>query len=114
MGVKVNGSGVIKGFEKLNDECRERVKKRLEDFSSEIEAEMKRRAPWQDRTGAARAGLKASLKVEDDGVFSIHLEHTVPYGIYLEFAMEKRFAVLAPTMNSVSPQLVEVLKGILY
>lgn len=79
--------------------------KTLEDY-------MKANRPWQDRTGAARAGLVAKLtSSKKNYVQTIELNHSVPYGVYLEYSMGRRFAILEPTMRIKGPEIINDLKG---
>ena len=70
------------------------------------------RAPWRDRTTAARRGLQA---VEDFGteVKIIHLTNQVDYGKYLELAHGKKYAVIVPTAIAELPNLIALIKAAL-
>ena len=65
------------------------------------------KAPWTDRTGHARQRLSGTNTRVTKG-YKITLAHGVDYGIWLELAMEKRFAILEPTVRL---QGQEVLRG---
>ena len=75
--------------------------------SKKLENHMKQNAPWTDRTGHARQRLTGDAEEVKKG-WQITLSHGVDYGIFLELAHEKRFAILAPTIEAKSG---EVLKG---
>lgn len=63
----------------------------------------KTNAPWQDRTGAARAGLKADV-LDSPGVLTeIVLSHGVPYGVWLELAHGGKNAIIAKTIDAQAP-----------
>jgi len=81
--------------------------------ASVLEGKMKEKRPWTDRTGAAKADLKASVSMPDDETVRITLSHGVDYGIWLELANEKRFAIIAPTVREEGPRLVEGLQNIM-
>ncbi len=66
----------------------------------------KAHAPWQDRTGDARAKLDGSSRREGDTTFVNTLQHGVPYGVYLERANTGRFAILAPTVIAMFPTII--------
>ena len=40
----------------------------------------------------------------------IHIGHGVDYGIYLELANEKKYAILQQTVSAVSPEILEWFK----
>lgn len=80
--------------------------------AQDLERYMKANHPWKNRTGAAEAGLSAKLiSSKKKYVQSIELSHGVPYGVYLEYAMEKRFAILEPTIRIKGPDIVNDLQG---
>ena len=72
-----------------------------------LEGYAKEHRPWTDRTGDARKRLTSYVTDIPNG-YRINLAHGVDYGIWLELAMEKRFAILEPTVRL---QGQEVLRG---
>ena len=72
-----------------------------------LEGYAKEHRPWTDRTGDARKRLNGYVTEIPNG-YRINLAHGVDYGIWLELAMEKRFAILEPTVRLQGP---EVLRG---
>lgn len=80
--------------------------------AEEIEIFMKSNHPWRNRTGAAEAGLSARVSSSRlNYVQTIKLSHGVPYGVYLEYAMGRRFAIIEPTMRIKGPEIVDDLYG---
>ena len=63
--------------------------------------------PWTDRTGHARQRLTGSVARVSQG-YQIILAHGVDYGKWLELAHEKKYAIIQPTIQAKSP---EVLSG---
>lgn len=57
-------------------------------------------AKWTDRSGAARQRLNAYVSAMANG-YRITLAHGVEYGIWLELAHEKRFAIIPQTIDYV-------------
>lgn len=78
----------------------------VKDIAQEMEAYAKENAPWDDRTGDARGGLK-TVVVEDavNHTYSIFLGYSVDYGVYLETANGGQFAVVKPTVERFAPVL---------
>lgn len=74
----------------------------------EIESFMRSNAPWEDRTGNARSGLKAKVAVSKDKV-AIILYHSVPYGVYLEVRWGGKYGIIPDAMAAGGPRLVEVV-----
>lgn len=80
--------------------------------AQDLEMYMKSNHPWQNRTGAAEAGLSARLSSSPKNYAQrIDLAHGVPYGVYLEYSMERRFAIIEPTIRIKGPEIVDDLKG---
>jgi len=81
-----------------------------------MEADAKLNAPWQDDTGAARAGLTGSVEPEapQPGMRRIRivLAHSVEYGQFLEFSRGGRNAILWPTIERELPNLARALQDI--
>jgi len=62
--------------------------------------------PWTDRTGQARQRLRGYVTKQDTTV-RINLAHGVNYGEYLEYANEKRYAIIEPTLRANERNVVE-------
>lgn len=74
----------------------------------QAEKHMKENAPWTDRTGNARNGLKAQTVVETNQV-TIYLFHQVPYGVYLETRNSGKYQIINPTIDIFAPKYVELV-----
>ena len=83
-------------------------------------AEMKKKAPWIDRTTNARTGLNQTTSHTGSGAlgFKVHtitLAHGVRYGIWLEKKSPHRGGrpIVVPTMLSAGKQIMDVLRALL-
>lgn len=74
--------------------------------AAEMEAKAKIQRPWTDRTGMAKATLNAEVSKPDPNIIRITLAHGVNYGIWLELAHEKNWAIVAPIINQESPNVI--------
>ena len=81
--------------------------------ASELESKMKMKRPWTDRTGMAKATLNAKVSQPSQDIIRITLSHGVEYGIWLELANGKKYAIVGPTIREESPKVVEGLNGLL-
>ena len=81
--------------------------------ASELQSKMKINRPWTDRTNMAKATLNAKVSQPDSNTVRITLAHGVDYGIWLELANEKRYAIVAPTIREEGPRIVEDLNNIM-
>lgn len=77
-----------------------------------LQGYMQQNAKWTDRTGHARQRLKGTYQKQDDS-FLIVLSHGVNYGIFLELAHEKRFAITVPTAKEKGPEIMKEFEGLL-
>ena len=115
MGIKINygGSSLSSGLNRASVKLGAVVLMYSATKASELEAKMKVNRPWTDRTGMAKALLSAKVSRPDTNTVRITLSHGVNYGMWLELAHEKRFAIVAPTVREEGPRLVEGLSGIM-
>ena len=81
--------------------------------ASQIQAKMKVNRPWTDRTGMAKALLNAKVSQPNTNTVRITLAHGVDYGIWLELAHGKNYAVIAPTIRDEGPRIVEGLNNLM-
>ena len=109
--VYVDVSDVVSGLYRFANFTRGAARKAAKETAVVLEDKMFLEAPWKDRTGEARRGLKAEYFEEDyDGknmTVGVKLKHSVSYGTYLEFNgtrtisyLSRQRPILVPTMES--------------
>ena len=81
--------------------------------ASEIQAKMKTNRPWTDRTNMAKVTLSARVSQPSKDVVRITLAHGVSYGIWLELAHGKNYAIIAPTVREEGPRIISDLGDIM-
>lgn len=81
------------------------VRRVAERNAAQIEAWMKANAPWTDRTGQARATLRAEVLDVTGRAAVILLRHGVSYGIYLETIQGGTYAIITPALDHFAPQI---------
>lgn len=81
--------------------------------ASELQAKMKLNRPWTDRTGMAKALLNTKVSQPNKNTVRITLAHGVDYGIWLELAHGKNYAIIAPTVREEGPRIVEDLNNLM-
>src|SRR5262245_13273308 len=76
--------------------------------ANEAEAWMKANAPWQDRTGRARAGLHVDVVEAPAVIAELVFAHgeDVEYGIWLEIANGGRFGIISKSIDFWGPRLM--------
>lgn len=102
-------------FEWLGDIRRRQVERatlRVADqMAEEIEAWMKANAPWVDRTGQARTTLKAEVIDITGRAALILLTYGVEYGVFLEYAHQGRYAIIAPAIDVFGVRIMRALQA---
>ena len=85
------------------------------DFAAEqTVAQMKLKAPWTDRTGAARGGLHSVTRHNKrTKKHNVTFSHGVDYGIWLEVANSGKYAIIMPTVLAVGKEIMSALDGML-
>lgn len=73
---------------------------------------MRSNAKWTDRTGRARQTLTGT-GYKDNNDYIIKLAHGVSYGVFLELAHEKKFAIIKPTIQSEGNEVIEAFDNLL-
>jgi hypothetical protein len=77
----------------------------FEEMAKQVEEYAKANAPWEDRSGDARAGLTAEARHRLLYNY-IDLYHTVDYGIWLEIRWDGRYAIIEPTLEHFGPEVM--------
>ena len=105
--MRINASDFVKRLSDVETKSQVAFRMFATEGAKKFENYAKQNRPWTDRTGQARQRLTGWVEMFSDKI-RIHIGHGVDYGIYLELANQRRFAVLQKTVNAVSP---EILKG---
>lgn len=77
-----------------------------------MEAYAKDNAPWTDRTGNARQGLRGFVEEVSQTIVDIYISHGMDYGIYLEVSFAGRYAILWPTIQEHMSTITEMLEEV--
>ena len=134
--MKFNMDGLLKGLELLDDKTEMALEMYADTSTKKLEAYAKKHRPWTDRTAQARQRLKGTYKTIPNG-YRLMLSHGVTYGKYLEatnnpnwknpnspgenqltglqteFAYERKFAIISPTIRTKSPEIIKGLTNLL-
>ena len=112
MSFKFDASNLIKGIAEREIKTRAALGLYADTVAKKMETHAKSNKPWVDRTGRAKQSLNSSWKWVGD-VARVELSHGVYYGIYLELCNEKRYAIIKPTIDIISPQAIKGLNKLL-
>lgn len=81
-------------------------------YAAQGENEMRKNAPWKDRTSAARNGLHAKA-THVAGRHTVTFAHGVSYGIWLEVRWAGKYSIVGPTIRTTSRLLMRDLRGLM-
>ena len=81
--------------------------------ASEIQYKMKVNRPWTDRTGMAKALLTCRVSQPKSDIVRLTLAHGVNYGLWLELANGKNYAIIEPTVREEGPRIIEDLNDLM-
>lgn len=95
---------VFDNIGELGDRIERVTSETMDQLGKEMEAYAQANAPWDDRSGDARRGLKSHV-VHSDTRHTIWLGHTEEYGLWLEVRWGGRFAILLPTLREFQHRL---------
>ncbi|OOO66770.1 hypothetical protein BS638_06495 [Clostridium tepidum] len=106
---KIDFENVVEGLEKLTNDTTEKLDKYAEKSGMKMEAYAKQNAPWENQTGQARRTLKGGKEWEGDKV-NIYISGNMEYSPYLEYKNDGKYAILEPTVNKLSKEILEGFK----
>jgi hypothetical protein len=112
MSFKFKASKLLQGLAEKEIRTKAALGLYADTAAKKMENESKANATWKDRTGAARQRLNSTWKWQGN-IVRIELSHGVDYGIWLELCNEGKYAVITPTINKMSPKIIQGLDKIL-
>ena len=111
-GLRFDLSGFVNGMTDFEDKFLRAVLMYANTEAVRLESYMKQNRKWTDRSGAAKQRLRGRA-YNIAPVVRIELSHGVDYGIWLELANEKRFAIVEPTIRLKGPEVIEGLEDLM-
>lgn len=111
--IKWADSDLDKGLAKFGPKASAAILMYASTKAIKLEHDMKYNRPWTDRTGMAKATLNAKVSQPNPNRVRITLAHGVSYGIWLELAHEKNYAIVGPTVQREGPRMVSELNNLM-
>lgn len=108
-----NKSTLNKNLDKMSEKLGAVILMYASTKAKELQSKMKINRPWTDGTGMAKALLDATVSQPNKNTIRITLSHGVDYGIWLELANEKNYAIIAPTVREEGPRIVSDLNNLM-
>ena len=103
--ISFNSSDMKNKLKSLNTKGRQAIDMYASIACEQLTVSAKMNRPWTDRTGLAKQSLHS--------YYRITLSHGVTYGVYLEYAFEKRYAIIEPTIRRMAPNIIRNFEGLL-
>ncbi|MCX6786835.1 MAG: hypothetical protein NTU85_03440 [Candidatus Kaiserbacteria bacterium] len=112
--VKPPEAELVPNIVAYGDRVRVAVRAVADYMAQKVQGEMRAGAPWEDRTGNARSGLFSVVEEASRDLVMIWLSHgtTIDYGVFLELAHGKKYAIIVPTMQANIPVIEKMLRDI--
>lgn len=85
----------------------------MQTAATKMERWAKENAPWTDRTGQARQRLTGQAYWEDKNIVVAAIAHQVDYGIWLELAHQRKYAILEKALEEHRGEIEEAVKTLL-
>lgn len=111
-GIKFDFDDLLSNLENMETKSQVAIRMYAQEGAKKFENYAKRNRPWTDRTGRARQMLIGWVEVLSDRV-KVIIGHGVSYGVYLELCHEKRYAILQPTVNALSKEVLEGYRNLM-
>lgn len=111
--MKMDISDMVGKMESMGTRADAAVRIFAQQGAEKLRSHAQKNARWTDRTGSARQRLNAYVSAMADG-YRITLAHGVEYGIWLELAHGKKYAIIPEAINYVgSTEIMPAYEGFL-
>ena len=112
MDINFDPSGILNGLAETEIRMRAAVGLFGDAAAKKLEADAKKNAPWKDCSGDARKSIQGESEWAGANM-KVGVSGNMDYFVFLEYAMEKRYSVLEPTILKLSPEIVEGMRNLL-
>ena len=111
-GFRLDASELIEGISGFENRANAAIRAYAETSALKLQNNARQNARWTDRTGQARQRLTGTCLTAANG-YRLELSHGVDYGIWLELANEKRYAIIPETINSTGGEIMSGFNNLL-
>ena len=112
MGFKFDASKMLSGLSETGLKIKASVGVYADTSAKKMENHAKNNYKWNDQTFKASRSLYGRWYWNGDKA-RIEIGHGVDYGVYLEYCNEKRYAIIKPTIDATSSDIINGLRNIL-
>ena len=107
-GLSFDPSNIVNGLNSFHSRFQAAVQMYADISAIKLQNYAREHRKWTDRTGQARQRLTGYTGRTATG-YRVYIAHGVSYGVYLEYAHEKRYAILEETVLKVGSE--DILPG---
>ena len=107
MSFRVDATNFINSIEQTNNRLLRATRLYAETSAAQLESYAKTNAPWNDITGISRNTISHEVKSDRYKQTIILRGGVSAHFPYLEFAFERRYAIINPTMIKLAPGIVK-------
>ena len=107
--IRIDAKQLLDNLERAEIKSQVAIKMFANEGAKKFQNYAKLNRPW---TGHARQRLIGWVETFSDKT-RIYISHGVDYGVYLELCNERRFAILQPTVNACSKEVLDGYKDLL-
>ena len=112
MSFKFDASKMLSGLSETGLKIKASVGVYADTSAKKMENHAKNNYRWNDQTFKASRSLYGRWYWNGDKA-RIEIGHGVDYGVYLEYCNEKRYAIIKPTIDATSSDIIKGLRNIL-
>ena len=107
-------SKLQKALDKWGDDVFVAIKAIADKVATQAQNDMRQNAPWTDRTGNARSALFSEAERFAEDAVVIYFSHgsAIFYGAMLELGHGMKYAIIAPSIQRVLPDLKKMLDNL--
>lgn len=112
MAIKTDISKALKSIAEVELKMKAAIGLYADTSAKKLESHAKNNASWTDRTALARKTISGGYEWKGNKCL-IFVSGNTDYFEYLEFTNEKKYAILYPTINQLSPSIIRGMNNLL-
>ncbi|KEI12791.1 hypothetical protein [Clostridium novyi] len=112
MSFDVNIDGILRGLTRLETRSKVALGVYADTAAKKLEKHAKENAKWTDNTGLARKTIKGGKEWEGEKC-NVYVAGNMEYSPFLELCNDKKYAILKPSVNKLSPEILRGLKNLM-
>ncbi|MCD3217484.1 hypothetical protein FDJ70_07590 [Clostridium botulinum] len=112
MSFDVNIDGILRGFTIFETRSKVALGVYADTAGKKLETYAKENAKWTDDTGLARKTIKGGKEWEGEKC-NVYVAGNMEYSPFLELCNDKKYAILKPSVNKLSPEILRGLKNLM-